>query len=161
MRIISLFTINLCMTLCMIFSLLQTSAADAKDAKDVKAIEAQRQASNKAMADHDVDKFISFFDTDYIISYGSGKKTLSLVAEIRSLKAMFDDYADVKYVRTPKDIYISKALPLAMESGTWIGGETLETTLSGRYTAAWRKTNGVWKIHNELFVTLTCEGKNC
>ena len=153
MRFMTLFTLILGMT----FSV---SHATADDVNDYKAIEAQRQASNTAMAGRDVDRFVSFFDTEYI-TYGSSKKVLSLAAETKSLKEMFDSYADVKYVRTPKDIYISKALPLAMENGTWIGGETLETTLSGRYTAAWRKTNGVWKIHNELFVTLTCEGKNC
>jgi hypothetical protein len=111
------------------------------------------------MANNNPDKFVSFFDTDYITTYGSSKKTLSLDAETKSLKAMFNDY--VKYVGTPKDIYVSNVLPLAMENGTRIGGETLETTLSGRYTAAWRKTNGIWKIHNELFVTLACKGNNC
>lgn len=158
MRLFTLSTMTLCLTLCMTFSALHATAADVKDDK---AIEAQRQASNEAMAEHDLDKFVSIFDTDYIITYGSSKKALSLDAETKSLKAMFDDYDKVKYVRTPKDIYISNTLPLAMENGTWIGGETLETTLSGRYTAAWRKTNGIWKIHSELFVTLTCEGKNC
>ncbi|MFQ3191230.1 MAG: hypothetical protein ACI936_002368 [Paraglaciecola sp.] len=113
MRFISLFTINLCMTLCMTFSALHASDADDK---------AQRQASNKAMADNDIDTFISFFDTDYIITYGSSKKTLSLDAKTRSLKAMFDDYVGVKYVCTPKNNYISNTLPLAMESGTWVGG---------------------------------------
>jgi hypothetical protein len=131
------------------------------DMNDSEAIESQRQASNAAMADRDVDKFNSFFDTDYIITYGSSAKVLSLEAEIKSIKAMFDDHPEVKFVRTPEDIYVSEAMPLAMESGKWIGGLTLETIYSGRYTAAWRKTEGVWKIHNELFVTLTCEGKNC
>jgi hypothetical protein len=50
---------------------------------------------------------------------------------------MFDDYVNVKYVRTPKDIYISNVRPLAIENGTWIGGETLETTYTGRNTATW------------------------
>lgn len=113
------------------------------------------------MAHHDLDKFVSFFDTDYIITEGSSTKVLSLDAEAKSIKAMFEEYPNVKYVRTPKDIYVSKALPLAMENGTWIGGSTLETLYRGRYTAAWRKADGVWKIHNEWFVTLTCEGKSC
>jgi hypothetical protein len=61
MRSISLFTMFLCMT----FSLTNAAAA-----KDYAAIEAQQQTSNVAMADRDVDKFISFFDTDYIITTG-------------------------------------------------------------------------------------------
>lgn len=74
---------------------------------------------------------------------------------------MFDSYADVKYVRSPEDIYISNIQPLAIENGTWVGEETIDETNSGRYTAAWRNTGGVWKIHNELFITMACEGKNC
>ncbi len=62
---------------------------------------------------------------------------LSLDAEIKALKVMFDDYVNVKYVRTPKDIYISNVRPLAIGNGTWIGGETLETTYTGRNTATW------------------------
>ncbi len=58
---ISLFTMFLCMT----FSFTNSAAA-----KDYAAIEAQQQTSNAAMADRDVDKFISFFDTDYIITTG-------------------------------------------------------------------------------------------
>ena len=153
MRLFTLFAMTLCMTVS------ATHAAD--DIKDDDAIKAQREASNAAMADRDADKFVSFFDTDYIITYGSSAKSLSLEAETKSITVLFEDYPQVKYVRTPKDIYVSKAMPLAMENGTWIGGQTPDTTYSGRYTAAWRKTDGVWKIHNELFVTLKCEGKDC
>jgi hypothetical protein len=126
-----------------------------------QAIEMQRQASNAAIAARDVNKFISFFDIDYIITYGSSAKTLSLDAEAKSVKKMFEDHADVNYVRSPTDIHLSNALPIAMENGTWIGGQTLEATYRGRYSAAWRKTDGIWKIHSELFVTLECEGKGC
>lgn len=128
---------------------------------DQEAIERQRQASNTALAARDADKFISFFESDYIITYGSSAKTLSLDAEAKSIKKMFEDYPAVNYVRSPTDIHISNALPIAMENGTWIGGQTPETTYRGRYTAAWRKTDGIWKMHNELFVTLECEGKDC
>lgn len=133
----------------------------AEKLSDQEAIKMQRQASNAAIAARDVDKFISFFDSDYIITYGSSAKTLSLDGEAKSLKKMFDDYADVNYVRLPSEIHLSNALPIAMENGTWVGGQTLETTYRGKYTAAWRKTDGIWKIHTELFVTLECEGKDC
>ena len=31
----------------------------------------------------------------------------------------------------------------------------------GEYTAAWRKTDGVWSIYSELFVGLYCHGADC
>jgi hypothetical protein len=121
MRFIALFTLILGMT----FSV---SHATADDVNDKKAIEAQRQLSNAAMAGRDVETFVSFFDTDYIITYGSGKKVPSLTVETKSLKEMFDSYADVKYVRTPEDIYISNIRPLAIENSTWVGEETIDET---------------------------------
>jgi hypothetical protein len=154
MRFIPLCTL----TINMAFSVSHATAANG--VQDAKAIEAQRQASNAAMAERDVETFVSFFDTDYIITYGGGEKVLSLAAETKSLKAMFDGYADVKYVRTPQNIYVSNTEPLAMENGPWIDEETFDATNSGRYATAWRKTDGVWKIHNELFITLECEGSN-
>jgi hypothetical protein len=106
-------------------------------------------------------QFVSFFDQDYIIMYGSSTKTLEVSDEKRSIETLFSDFPDVNYVRTPTDIQVSTLLPLAIEHGTWRGGQTTETTYGGRYTAAWRKVEDEWKIHNELFVTLTCEGSDC
>lgn len=133
----------------------------AEKLSDQEAIKMQRHASNAALAARDAKKFVSFFDIDYIITYGSGAKTLSLEAETRSLKKMFDDHADVNYVRSPTNIHVSNVRPIAMENGIWVGGQSLEATYRGRYTAAWRKTEGMWKIHSELFVTLQCEGESC
>lgn len=153
MRFITLLLVTVLMTV-------STTNAD-ENTQDDQAIRALRAASNQAMAKRDADTFVSFFDDDYIITYGSSIKTLSLAAETQSIKTLFNDFPNVKYVRTPTDIHISNALPLAMETGTWAGGQSPETTYSGRYTAAWRKVNGTWKIHNELFVTLACKGKDC
>jgi hypothetical protein len=128
---------------------------------DVLAIKIIRDQSNKALTAHDLEKFVAFFDHDYIISYGSSKKSLSRDAEIDALKKSFAESPDMDYLRTPKSVYISASHPLAMEHGVWRGWQNKDTVFSGRYTAGWRKTDGIWKIHNELFVTLKCEGKNC
>ena len=128
---------------------------------DVQAIKANSDLSNKALTAHDLDKFVGFFDDDYIISYGSSLKTLSKEAETASNKKMFTESPKVNYLRTPESVYISASHPLAMEHGVWRGGPDENSIFSGRYTAGWRKTAGIWKIHNELFVTLKCEGKNC
>ncbi len=47
--------------------------------------------------------------------------------------------------------------PLAIENGTWVGTMTTPNgglERGGQYTAAWRKTDGAWKIYSELFVVL-------
>jgi len=31
----------------------------------------------------------------------------------------------------------------------------------GQYTAAWRKTDGIWRIYSELYVGLYCNGVDC
>ena len=57
-----------------------------------------------------------------------------------------------------------KALTLAIEHGTWVGSRTSENGKlenGGQYTAAWRKTDGVWRIYSELFVGLYCNGVDC
>jgi ketosteroid isomerase-like protein len=49
----------------------------------------------------------------------------------------------------------------AIEHGTWVGSRTSENGKlenGGQYTAAWRKTDGVWRIYSELFVGLFCSG---
>jgi ketosteroid isomerase-like protein len=153
MNFFRLTTIALC--------LMAPSLHAAEKLSDQEAIKMQRQASNAALAAKNAKTFVSFFDKDYIITYGSSAKTLSLEAEAKSVKKMFEDYVDVNYVRSPTDIHLSNALPIAMENGTWVGGQTQDAIFSGRYTAAWRKTDGIWKIHSELFVTLECEGKSC
>jgi len=135
---------------------------------DEAAIRAERAASNAAIAAHDADAFASFFEPDYIITYGSGAKELNRPQEMESIHQMFRDRPDVLYVRTPDKIELSSALPLAMEQGTWVGTWTDANgpiEYRGSYAAGWRKTDGPngpkWKIHSELFVTLSCEGADC
>ena len=131
---------------------------------DEAAIRAERAASNASIAAHDADAFAAFFDDDYIITYGSSGKELHRPQEVESMHQMFRERPDVLYVRTPTVIEISGALPLAMEQGTWVGTWTDENgavEYRGSYAAGWRKSNDKWKIHSELFVTLSCEGPDC
>jgi len=135
---------------------------------DEAAIRAERAATNASIAAHDADAFAAFFEDDYIITYGSSGKELNRPQEMESIHQMFRERPDVLYVRTPTVIEISSALPLAMEQGTWVGTWTDENgavEYSGSYAAGWRKTDGTdgpkWKIHSELFVTLSCTGADC
>jgi ketosteroid isomerase-like protein len=131
---------------------------------DIDAIKALRAASNQAIARHDIDDVISFLNEDFVITVSTGFIVHSRDAMAEDFTQHFAEYPDVVYVRTPSDVTISEAYPLAIENGTWVGTRTdkngpLEN--GGQYTASWKKVDGVWKIQSELFVGLYCNGADC
>jgi len=131
---------------------------------DVEAIQTIRMESNAAIARHDVDALQSFLDEDFVITISTGAIERSRDEHGRSFALHFEQYPDVVYIRTPSEIILSKAYPLAIEHGTWVGSRTSENGKlenGGQYTAAWRKTDGVWRIYSELFVGLFCRGADC
>jgi ketosteroid isomerase-like protein len=131
---------------------------------DAKAIQTARMKSNEAIARHDVNALQSYLDEDFVITISTGAIERSRDEHGRSFAAHFDEYPDVIYVRTPSKITLSEAYPLAIEHGTWVGSRTTENgklEIGGQYTAAWRKTDGVWRIYSELFVGLYCNGVDC
>ena len=144
-----------------VVALVGTTAWAADDADEIKMI---RMKSNEAIARHDVDALQSYLDEDFVISISTGAIERSRDEHGRSFAAHFEEYPDVVYVRTPLEIALSDAYPLAIEHGTWVGSRTTENGKlenGGQYTAAWRKTDGVWRIYSELFVGLYCDGADC
>lgn len=147
-----------------IVALLVLGLNSAQAADDAEAIRAIRIESNEAIARHDVDSIQSFLDEDYVITISTGAIERSRDEHGKSFALHFEEYPDVVYVRTPSEITISIAYPLAIERGTWIGSRTTKNgklESGGQYTAAWRKTDGVWRIYSELFVALYCDGPDC
>ena len=133
-------------------------------ADDVESIQTTRMQSNAAIARHDVDALQSVLDEDFEITISTGAIERSRDEHGRSFALHFEQYPDVVYIRTPTEITLSKAYPLAIEHGTWVGSRTSENGKlenGGQYTAAWRKTDGVWRIYSELFVGLYCNGADC
>jgi ketosteroid isomerase-like protein len=131
---------------------------------DAEAIHTIRMKSNDAIARHDVDTLQSFLHEDFVITISTGAIERSRDEHGRSFALHFEQYPDVVYIRTPSEITLSKAYPLAIEHGTWVGFRTDENGKlenGGQYTAAWRKTDGVWRIYSELFVGLYCNGADC
>ena len=144
-----------------VVALVGTTAWAADDADEIKMI---RMKSNEAIARHDVDTLQSYLDEDFVISISTGAIERSRDEHGRSFAAHFEEYPDVVYVRTPLEVTLSDAYPLAIEHGTWVGSRTTENGKlenGGQYTAAWRKTDGVWRIYSELFVGLYCDGADC
>tara|TARA_R110000782_G_scaffold17816_22_gene49579 strand:+ start:812 stop:1264 length:453 start_codon:yes stop_codon:yes gene_type:complete len=138
------------------------TTAGAED--DAETIRALRMESNEAIARHDVDTLQSFLDEDFVISISTGVIERSRAEHGRTFALHFEQFPDVVYVRTPLEITLSEAYPLAIERGTWVGsrtGKNGKLQNGGQYTAAWRKTDGIWRIYSELYVGLYCNGVDC
>ena len=145
----------------LVLALVSTPVWAEDDAETIKTI---RMKSNDAIARHDVDALQSYLDDDFVITISTGAIERSREEHGKSFAAHFEEYPDVVYVRTPSEITLSEAYPLAIEPGTWVGSRTTENGKlenGGQYTAAWRKTDGVWRIYSELFVGLYCSGVDC
>ena len=119
---------------------------------DEAAIKAARQASNTAIASHDVAGIVKCLLPDYIITRGNGTQAISRDAVTNDWKKLFAANPQVNYVRTPLQINISKNDTLAWETGTWRAEHSYSA--GGNYSAMWRKRNGIWMTQAELFVAL-------
>lgn len=131
---------------------------------DVDAIESLRAEFNEAIARRDLAAMASFLDEDYVITISTGAIERSREASLESFAAHFAEFPDVIYVRTPSEITLSDAYPLAIENGTWVGLRTTKNgplENGGQYSAGWRYVDGAWKIYSELFVGLYCRGADC
>lgn len=144
--------------------LLAASATVVLAGSDVDNIRAAREKYNAAIARHDADALKSFLDEDYVITISTGYIQRSRNEYVSSFATHFEEFPDVVYVRTPTDIALSNAYPLAIEHGTWVGSRTDKhgkVENGGQYTAAWKKTDGTWRVYSELFVGLYCRGGDC
>ena len=119
---------------------------------DVAAIKAARLASNAAIARHDVDGIAKDWLPDFVITRGSGISMSGRDTIIASWKALFKTSATVAYVRTPTSIIVGDTGIMAWETGDWTATNSYSS--GGKYSAMWRKVDGVWKLQAELFVSL-------
>ena len=86
-------------------------------AGDVETIQAIRMESNAAIARHDVAALQSVLDEDFVITISTGDIEHSRDEHGRSFALHFEQYPDVVYIRTPTEITLSEAYPLAIEHG--------------------------------------------
>ena len=141
--------------------LFSTSGKSSEEAESIREL---RMLSNAAIARHDVAGILSFLHDDYVISISTGSIERSRDEHGRSFTEHFEEIPDAVYIRTPTEIELSNAFPLAVEQGNWVGTMTTnsgEREVGGPYTAAWKRTEAGWKIYSELFVALYCTGEGC
>lgn len=153
--------------ICCLAAALAVWASDSYGASklDEDAIRAIRIKSNAAIARQDVQGITSFLDSEYQITTGSGAMYQGNPSKESNLWAEhFAEYPDAVYVRTTETVELGTYLPVAAESGHWKGSYSTGTgvkDMTGSYMAYWRNVEGHWKIHAEMFVTLSCTGPGC
>ena len=130
----------------------QTIIAQSNKQKEVATIKASREASNKAIAAHDINGIAKFLRDDFVQVRGNASSLTGKDTIVNSWKQLFNSSPNVKYIRNPDKIMISDNDTLAWETGKWIGINSYSK--GGNYSAIWRKTNKEWKLQAELFVSL-------
>lgn len=119
---------------------------------DILAIKANRAASNKAIAEHDVNGIAKYWLDDFVQVIGRGSYQTGKDSIAASWKNLFNNNPQVAFTRNPGEIVISDNDTMAWESGKWIGVHTYSK--GGNYSAMWIKRNNNWMLKAELFVSL-------
>ena len=120
--------------------------------KEVSIITSLRNASNEALAKHDLDGMSKYWCNDIVLVRGNSTHLTGRDTIIATWKKLFIDNPMVNYIRVPVQITISKNDTLAWETGTWKAFNSYSH--GGNYSAMWKKANNSWKILAELFVSL-------
>lgn len=154
----------LLLAVCLLSPLLAMGEFADADAEE-RTIRARRAAFNDAIARNDSEAIREFLDEPFHLAAGDGDLLEGdMDYHVGGWAEHFAAFDEIRYVRSTESIRLSRYLPRAWETGSWRGyarrdGLTIER--SGRYSAAWNKTDGVWKLAAELYVTLDCEGDGC
>lgn len=117
-----------------------------------KLIQDARTATNKHIAEHDLESLINYWLDDIVIIRGNGNILPDKKTATETWQNIFNKEPNVSYIRQPDEIIISEDGLLAWEKGTWKGINTINS--NGNYAAMWRKHNVVWKLQAELYVLL-------
>lgn len=138
--------------LILLFFFAGTEYLVAQQEKEAQLIRNYRDLLNQAIERHDVDGIAEFLREDYTIVRGNAMLESGKAAVIAAWKTLFAGNKEVYYVRTPSTITISSNDSLAWETGSWKAHHSYSR--GGNYSAMWRKTDKVWKLQAELFVSL-------
>jgi ketosteroid isomerase-like protein len=146
-----------------------TIGQQATPESEERAIRLAREAQNEAIRVHDLRAISEYWEAEVRSTAGTGEFVSGRDEYTNAFERAFAAYDDVVYTRVPDTIELSSVdisgvQEMASESGTWTGSWTSprgRTQLLGVYDAMWRKRNGRWRIHSELFVALVCTGPEC
>lgn len=137
--------------------ILSAAASQAQAVSDEDQIRSARAAFNAAIARQDVPTILTFLEEGFRVANSAGQFFNSRQEMGDAFLARFAEFKDAIYVRTPDSVEVSANGSYASETGRWVGRWTTPTgpfRTGGRYAAYWRKTNGRWLLHAEMYVPL-------
>jgi len=125
------------------------------------AVRHARARSNAAIAARDTETLASLVTPSYHAVSSRNAHSDGRRNEAERWRQQFTAHADVLYVRTPQDVRVFAPWEMADERGTWVGTWTEpdgKVTIRGRYSAKWRRIDGVWLLEAEVFTPTSCVG---
>lgn len=126
-----------------------------------KTIRDQRSAYNVAISARDLTAIEGVLAPEYVVLRGPTGTPLSGEGLISLFATYFRDPTFITYARSPERIQPSSSSKRIAETGLWTGTWNKPDglmTVSGIYQACWIPYGDGWKLVNESFVTLKCEG---
>ena len=128
---------------------------------DEQSIRGARDASNRAIAAHDLTSIARVWMDDVHIVSSTSTQTAGREPNQQRMARQFANRPDTVYVRRPVTIEVYAPWAVASERGEWTGRWTepdgaLE--IGGTYQAQWRKVDGQWRVQAELYVPTRCQG---
>ena len=126
--------------------------AQSHSEKDISMIKQARAENNAAIAKHDTAGIARHLLSNFVQVRGNSGQTIGKDLVLQSWQELFNATPEISYIRTPSEIIISTNDTLAWETGSWKAIKSYSK--GGKYTAQWKRSEGIWKIRAELFVSL-------
>lgn len=134
------------------------------DMDSVNEIKAARAAFNQAIYDADMNGIAAALTEEVILITGTDSDLYQgCDAQVALWQSDADDPVRLICERTPTRVQPSQLHPIASETGIWVchaRGDTANT-VTGDYSAKWRRSHGAWRVEAETFTTLACTGTFC
>lgn len=137
---------------------------DVGDAEIVAAVRGQRGVFNSGIQHLDIAAIGTVLAEDVILITGTDSDVYTgREAQLDIWRGDRENASRAVYVRTPGCVQVSPLFPIAMEYGTWHGGQSpaAASFAAGSYTAKWRLTEGIWLLEIETYMTERCGGSFC
>ena len=128
---------------------------------DERLIREARARSNAAIAAHDPVAMARLWMDDVHVVRSTGAQVAGRQRNQERMAQQFATRPDTIYVRQPSAIDVYLPWEMASERGEWTARWTEQdgtVDTAGTYMAQWRRLDGQWLIHAELYVPTRCAG---
>ena len=127
-------------------------------------ISAARTEFNLAIQEEDADSIRRVLSENVVLV--TGTDSISIIGRQEQLDIWNEDFNSTDpliFNRTPSCIVGSNIYPIALEYGNWTGAKHNDdiNSVSGEYSAKWRRKDEVWVIESETYMTTDCSGDLC